>query len=297
MPFIEELKMFKQSTKHLIGMHLSISGGLHQAITRAEELNCSAVQFFSKNNRQWHTSSLSIDEIDRFKQALANSPTVLSTIIHASYLINIGSSDTAISQRATIALQDELSRAQQLGVDSLVFHPGSHKDSSDIECLDQIALNINHILSHVEPGKTKLLIETMAGQGTNVGYTFEQLLHIYRQIDQKNRIGFCLDTCHIFAAGYDISSSEAYEKVIAQFDSILGLQNLYVIHLNDSKKELGSRVDRHEHIGKGLLGIEAFKYIMNDSRLQHIPKILETPIDHPSDNLMNITTIRDLIDG
>lgn len=287
--------MSKQSVKPLIGMHLSITGGLSQVILRAEELNCSAVQFFSKNNRQWNAKALSQKEIDLFKDALARSISVQSTAIHASYLINIGSSDKIIAKKATLALQDELERAQQLEVESLVFHPGSHKNNSDIECLDQIATHINQIFNHIQPDKTKLLIETMAGQGTNVGYTFEQLSHIYNKIDQKERIGFCLDTCHIFAAGYDISSKETYEKVITQFDTILGLQNLHVIHLNDSKKSLGSRVDRHEHIGKGLLGIEPFRCIMNDPRLYHIPKILETPKDHPDDDHMNITTIRELI--
>lgn len=278
-------------------MHLSIAGGLDQVIARAEELNCSAVQFFSKNNRQWHTKPLSTEEIEKFKLAVTNSRTVQSTVIHASYLINIGSSDPLIAKKATVALQDELLRAQQLEVDHLVFHPGSHKDKSDIECLDQIASHINHILSTIDPGKTKLLIETMAGQGTNVGYTFEQLSHIYSQIDQKERVGFCLDTCHIFAAGYDISSADSYEKVIATFNTILDLKNLYVIHLNDSKKGLGSRVDRHEHIGKGLIGIEAFRSIMNDPRLKHIVKILETPVESPDDNLRNLTTIRELIDN
>lgn len=287
--------MPKQNAKPLIGMHLSIAGGLDQAIARAEELNCSAVQFFSKSNRQWYTKPLSVEEIEKFKLAIVNSPTVQSTVIHASYLINIGSSDPLIAKKATLALGDELLRAQQLGVDHLVFHPGSHKDNGEIECLDQIASNINHILSAIAPGKTKLLIETMAGQGTNVGYTFEQLFHIYSQIDQKERVGFCLDTCHIFAAGYDISSTDTYEKVITTFNTILDLKNLHVIHLNDSKKGLGSRVDRHEHIGKGLIGIEAFRSIMNDQRLKHIAKILETPVESPDDNLKNLTTIRELI--
>lgn len=289
--------MSKQSNKTLIGMHLSISGGLNQVITRAEELNCSAVQFFSKNNRQWHAKPLSEEEIDTFKQAVASSPTIRSTIIHASYLINIGSPDKISAQKATIALQDELVRAQQLDVDHLVFHPGSHKGSGPFECLDQIASNINLIFNNVKPGKTKLLIETMAGQGTNVGYTFEQLLHIYNKIDQKNRAGFCLDTCHIFAAGYDITSSEAYEQMIDQFENTLGLHNLHVIHINDSKKELGSRIDRHEHIGKGHLGVQPFRYIMNDQRLKNIPKILETPVESPDDNLRNLTTIKELIDS
>jgi deoxyribonuclease-4 len=287
--------MSKKINQPLIGIHLSIAGGLNRAILKAEELNCSAVQFFSKSNRQWSSKTLSNEEINLFKQTLEHSPTVQKTVIHASYLINIGSLDINIAKKSALALQDELERAQQLGVDNLVFHPGSHKEKSDTECLDQIAIHINQILNDITPGKTKLLIETMAGQGTNVGYTFEQLLRIYTKVDQKQRVGFCLDTCHIFAAGYDISSSKSYEKTIAQFDKTLGLHNLHVIHLNDSKKELGSRIDRHEHIGKGLLGIEAFRYIMNDPRLQHIPKILETPKDNDDDDLINIETIKSLI--
>lgn len=280
----------------LLGAHLSVAGGLHQAIIKAEELNCTAVQFFSKNNRQWHTNPLSTQEIEKFKEARASSK-IRSTIIHASYLINIGSLDQQISNKATTALQEELTRAEQLEVDHLVFHPGSHKNSGEIACLDMIALNINHILNNIKPGKTKFSIETMAGQGTNVGSSFEQLAHIYNAVEQKDRVGFCLDTCHIFAAGYDILTKEAYQNVMAKFDAILGLHKLQVIHLNDSKKPLGSRVDRHEHIGQGQLGIEPFRYIMNDIRLEHVPKILETPKDNDEHDAMNLAVIRGLVEG
>ncbi len=286
-----------QQQKHrlLLGAHMSISGGLDQAIIQADQIGCTTVQFFSKSNRQWYAKPLTNTDITQFKKAVASS-SIQATIIHASYLINIGSPDGQISKRATAALQDELMRAEQLAVDYLVFHPGSHKQEGEAACLNRIAHNINLILSQVEADTTKLLLETMAGQGSSVGHTFEQLAFIFQAIEQKDRVGICLDTCHIFAAGYNISSRSGYERVLKSFDAIIGLDKLYTLHINDSKKAFGSRVDRHEHIGKGTLGSEPFRYIFNDKRLAHIPKILETPKDSIKDDVQNLRRIKRLIE-
>lgn len=280
--------------KHLLGAHLSISGGLHHAIIQAQKIGCTAVQFFSKNNRQWHAKPLEKSDIELFKQTLQKSR-IRSVIIHASYLINIGSPDKASSQKAFIALKDEFIRAQQLNADFLVFHPGSHKQTNSYDCLDQIAASLNHIFDQTEQTKTKLLIETMAGQGSSVGHSFEQLAHIYHQVKHTDRLGICFDTCHVFAAGYDISNEDGYAQTMRQFELLLGLDALCAIHINDSKKHRGSLVDRHEHIGQGAIGLSAFGNILNDPRLTHVPKILETPLDHPDDHEKNLRVLHGLI--
>lgn len=281
-----------QKTPLILGSHMSVVGGLEQAIIRAQAIGCTAVQFFSKSNRQWASKPLTNAEITLFKQTLATSE-IISTTIHASYLINIGSPDPATAERSRDALADEYARACALDVDHVVFHPGSHLKDGEQPCLERIAQYINSILASAPAGKTKLVLETMAGQGSGVCYTFEQLAFVIDRVEKKERIGICLDTCHIFAAGYNLS--QQYTEVMDAFDAILGLKYLSVIHLNDSKKELGSRVDRHEHIGTGKIGLEAFKELLNDSRLWHISKILETPKDSDLDDIRNIETIKKLL--
>jgi deoxyribonuclease-4 len=275
----------------ILGAHMSASGGLEQALIRAQALGCTAVQFFSKSNRQWHAKPLTENEIALFRNTYEQS-SLLSCTIHACYLINIGSPVSAVAEQSRNALAQEYSRAVALGVDHLVFHPGAYIQGNETACLEQIATHINSILNGTS-GETKLVLETMAGQGSTVCYNFEQLAYIMQRVEQKERIGVCLDTCHIFAAGYDIA--EHYHDVIQQFEAIIGLSYLSVIHLNDSKKELGSRVDRHEHIGKGKIGLAAFRNLMQDKRLTHVSKILETPKDTESDDLLNLTILRGLL--
>lgn len=277
----------------LLGSHMSIAGGLEQTLVRAQALGCNAVQFFSKSNRQWHAKPLTDIEIDLFKKTLAAS-TIVSTTIHASYLINPGSPDPATAKRSRDALAEEYARACALGVDHLVFHPGAHLNQGETDCLDRIAQCMNSILKDAPATKTKLVPETMAGQGSSVGYTFEQLAYLVSNIEKKEQIGICLDTCHVFAAGYDLK--DKYAQVIDQFDATIGLAYLSVIHVNDSKKELGSRVDRHEHIGQGCIGERAFQSLFTDERLAHISKILETPKDSDLDDLKNIAKIMGLIE-
>ncbi len=278
----------------LLGAHLSIAGGFEKTIAEAQQIGCTAVQFFSKSNRQWLAKPLDSATALRFRQAVINSP-IKQVIIHACYLINIGSSDLKISTQSTQALYHELERAVMLDADALVLHPGSHKENSPQVCMDNIANNINTVLAMIPLGKTKLLLETMAGQGSSIGHTLEQLAYIYKQITYKDRVGICLDTCHMFAAGYDIATEKGYHDTIQQLDNLFGLDKIGAIHLNDSKKALGSCVDRHEHIGKGYIGLDGFRLIINDTRLEHIPKILETPLDHPEDHQRNIQVVKELI--
>lgn len=281
-----------QKTPLILGSHMSVVGGLEQAIIRAQAIGCTAVQFFSKSNRQWASKPLTDEEIALFKETLASS-SIASTTIHASYLINIGSPDPATAARSRDALADEYARGCALGVDHVVFHPGSHLKEGEQACLERIAHHINTILSAASESKTKLVLETMAGQGSGVCHTFEQIAYIIDRVEQKDRIGVCLDTCHVFAAGYNLAQD--YTQVMTMFDAVLGLGRLSVIHVNDSKKELGSRVDRHEHIGQGHIGLEAFKSLFNDPRLWHISKILETPKDSDLDDIRNIETIKGLL--
>lgn len=277
----------------LLGAHISIAGGFDQAIVRGESIGCTAIQIFTKSNRQWTAAPIGEDAIIAFKNARKHS-SITQVIAHAAYLINIGSPHEHIRTKSTQAVIDELHRCHQLGIPYLVMHPGAHGTEPINECLTRIAEQINHILT-IDTGTTTLVLETMAGQGTNVCDSFEQLAYIYQQVTHKKRFGICFDTCHVFAAGYDLQTKEAYNNTWKIFDNILGRDLLKVIHLNDSKKPLGMHVDRHEDIGKGKLGLDAFKFIMNDSRLFDIPKILETPKESLRDDWRNMRTLADLV--
>jgi deoxyribonuclease-4 len=262
----------------LIGAHISIAGGLDQAPSRGEEIGCTAIQIFTKNQVQWKARPLSSLEIVNYRQALANS-SIQSVVAHNSYLINLASPEEKLLNKSRQAFVDEMDRAESLGIQSLIFHPGSYKNADENVGLRLIADSIDFVYQQRPDFRLKLLLETTAGQGTSLGYSFEQLKWIIDRIADPDRVGVCLDTCHIFAAGYDIRSQLSYEKTFDRFDQVIGLEKLQAIHLNDSKKELGSRVDRHEHIGQGQIGLEAFRLIMNDLRFVNVPKLLETPGD------------------
>ncbi len=277
----------------LLGAHISVSGGLEQAFIRGQSIGCTAIQIFTKSNRQWFAKNLTSEAIDLFKKTWAAS-IIQSVIVHAAYLINIGSSNPEIVTKSTQALKKELSRCEQLGITYLVLHPGSRGVSPEKISLTQIAEQLDQVLEST-PGKTMVLLETMAGQGSNVCYQFEQLASIYQASRNKSRIGICFDTCHVFAGGYDMRTKETYERTWQLFDAILGLDLLKAIHINDSKKSLGSRVDRHEHIGKGQLGYEPFRLLFNDKRFFDIPKILETPKEQLVDDLVNMKKIVSLL--
>lgn len=260
----------------LLGAHFSIAGGLHQALVTAKRYGCTALQLFTKNSNTWKERIVTDEEVSQFHQAREDAG-ITAIASHTSYLINLASPEGRKLHISKEALIHELNRSASLAIPYVVLHPGAHMEIGEEKGCIRVAETINEIFDRVPPSGTRLLLETTAGQGTNVGYTFEQLALIIEHTTDKDRVGICFDTCHTFAAGYDIRTPEAYEKTIANFHRILGLNQLCLIHLNDSKKGLGSRIDRHEHIGKGEIGSAAFKEIMNDERLENVPKILETP--------------------
>ncbi|KKP36007.1 MAG: putative endonuclease 4 [candidate division TM6 bacterium GW2011_GWF2_32_72] len=278
----------------LLGAHMLISDGFDKAIEKGESINCTAIQIFTKSNRQWRAKQITEKEISDFKLAWKNS-SVEVVIAHASYLINLASPDKDIQKKSIEALAIELERCEQLGIPYLVLHPGSSLESSIQDALLIVAENIDNALEQIST-KTNILLETMAGQGSSLGKTFEQLAEIRKHIKHKEKIGFCFDTCHAFAAGYDFSNPKSYKIMWKHFDDVLGLANLKAIHVNDSKFDQGSQKDRHENIGKGKIGIEAFRLIMNDKNLINVPKILETPKDKDlKEDQINLKTLKKLI--
>lgn len=260
--------------KH-IGPHVSASGGVFNAPLNAHEVGASAFALFTKNQRQWFTSPLSEAEAEKFRQTCSDLGYSADFILpHDSYLINLGSPEEESLQKSRNSFIEEMQRCSQLGLTMLNFHPGSHLKKITVEeCLDRIAESINMALD--KTAGVTAVIENTAGQGSNLGFAFWQLKYIIDKVQDKSRVGICIDTCHTFTAGYDLK--DGYESVWKEFDEVVGLEYLRAIHLNDSKKELATRVDRHDSIGKGFLGIDFFRNIMKDSRFDNIPLILETP--------------------
>ena len=259
-----------------IGAHVSASGGVANAPLNAAKIEASAFALFTKNQRQWEAKPLTAESINAFKKNCADNGFAPEHILpHDSYLINLGHPEAEKLEKSRAAFLDEMQRCEQLGLTLLNFHPGSHlKQISERECLSIIAESINFALAQTR-GVTAV-IENTAGQGTNLGYRFDHLAEIINQVEDKTRVGVCIDTCHTFAAGYDLTTPESCETVFTEFESMVGFEYLRGMHLNDSKKGLGSRVDRHHSLGKGELGLEIFRYIMNDARFDDIPMILET---------------------
>ena len=279
----------------IFGAHESISGGVFNAIMRGQEATCDAVQIFNKSNSQWRAKQLKSDEVDQYFAAVEET-CVTVACSHSSYLINIGSPDDALQAKSRNSLQEETERCNLLKVPNLVFHPGSHVGSGEEPGMDRIAENMNDVLSNIPDNTVTLCLETTAGQGSNLGYTFEQIAYMLDRVEDKDHIGVCLDTCHIFAAGYAITNPKDYKKTIKSFDDIIGLKKLKIVHTNDSKTEFGSKKDRHEHIGEGHIGIEAFENFVNEKRFKEIPFILETPKgDDLSDDIENLEKLRSLV--
>ncbi|HLB40318.1 MAG TPA: deoxyribonuclease IV [Candidatus Babeliales bacterium] len=278
----------------LLGAHLSISGGLEQALITGAQIGCTAIQIFTKSNRQWQARPITAAAAALFQRTQEISG-VQVVGAHASYLINLAAPNLAIQHKSVTGLAVELQRCTQLQIPYLILHPGNGLGLTDPECARLIATNIDHALA-ASPGQTKILLENMAGQGTSFGTHFNQLAAIYQHVKHKARVGFCLDTCHAWAAGYDWSTPAGYDALWRDFTQNLNLAQLHFIHLNDSKQPLGSQVDRHEHIGQGQIGLAAFKLLMNDQRFWHIPKILETPKAHDvADDVKNLTTLVNLL--
>ncbi len=268
---------FNFTVMKFIGAHVSAAGGVENAPVNAHSIGATAFALFTKNQRQWEAPPLTQKSIDAFKANCEKYGYTPSQILpHDSYLINLGNPDRDALEKSRNAFLDEMVRCQQLGLDRLNFHPGSHLNKiSEEESLLLIADSINMALERTQ-GVTAV-IENTSGQGSNLGYTFDQIRYIIDHVNDQSRVGVCIDTCHAFTAGYDISTPEAFAKTFSHFDRVIGFKFLKGIHLNDTKKGLGSRVDRHENVGDGLLGIEPFRLIMTDPRFNGIPIILETP--------------------
>ncbi len=259
-----------------VGAHVSASGGVYNAPINAKKIGAKAFALFTKNQRQWKAKPLDEETITKFKVNLEKAEILPKHVLpHDSYLINLGHPEEEKRQKSLDAFIDEVQRCEQLGLDRLNFHPGSHlKKISEETCLERIAESMNKTLQ--ETKDVILVIENTAGQGSNLGYKFEHLAYLIDNSIDKSRVGVCIDTCHMFTAGYDIRTREAYDKTWNIFDEIIGFDYLRGMHINDSKPELGSRVDRHDSLGKGKIGLDAFRFIMNDPRMDDIPLILET---------------------
>jgi deoxyribonuclease-4 len=274
---------------------MSISGGMYRAFERAALTGCTTMQVFTKNNNRWEARPYTPGDIEQYRLARAGSP-VAPVLAHAAYLINLCAVDGEVLRKSRAALRDELGRCEALGISGLILHPGSHVGAGEKDGIKRIAESLN--LAHADtPGyRTRSILETTAGQGSAIGYRFEQLGGIIDLVDEKDRVGVCFDTCHVFAAGYDISTEGGWEETIGAFDDVIGLRRLSAIHVNDSRKERGSRVDRHDHIGKGKIGLPGFRMLMNDPRMENVPKILETEkSDDMHEDIENMNVLRSLI--
>lgn len=260
----------------LIGAHTSIAGGFHRAIERGEAAGCRVVQVFTGSNQQWASRPVEAGAARQFRSAARRSR-VRPVSSHACYLINVAASDPAIRARSRQALREEIERAEALGIPHLVLHPGAHTGAGADEGIRRAADSLEAVLANTAASPVRVLLENTAGQGTSLGWRFEELAAILERLGDPPRLGVCLDTCHAFAAGYDLRTPAAYAASMKALDEAVGLRRVRLLHLNDSRGALGSRLDRHEHIGRGQLGREAFRSVLRDRRLSRVPKVLETP--------------------
>jgi len=286
--------MPKTKQKLLIGAHVSIAGGVFNAPHNGKEAGCEVVQIFTKSSNQWRAKPLTDEDAEKLAAAQEETGVTVACA-HDSYLINLASPDKALHDKSYKAFFEEMQRCDLLDVPNLVMHPGSHVGSGEEAGLKKIAESFNRMFADDPDGRVTICLETTAGQGTNLGYSFEQLAQIIEMVENKKRLGVCLDTCHIFAAGYAIGTEKDYKATMREFDRILGMKKLRIIHFNDSKKDFGSKVDRHEEIGKGAIGKKPFGFFMNDARLAKIPKILETPKESAADDIRNLKVLRSLV--
>ncbi len=285
----------------ILGAHMSIAGGYHKSVELAAAAGCDCVQLFTKNNNQWRAKPISDEESSQFKQAL-RSLNISHPISHSSYLINLASPDEALRNKSVDAMVEELRRADQLGISGVVMHPGSFTTSTESLGIMAIARSIDEIFEQFvqadEPVKTKLLLETTAGQGSNLGWQFEHLRDIIELCNHQDFLGICLDTCHMFAAGYPLADRNDYQRTIKHLLRTVGKRRIKAIHLNDSLKPFGSRRDRHAAIGKGEMGLEPFRHLLNDPRFAKVPMYLETPKGTHDDedlDVINLRTLRSLL--
>ncbi|MBI5192864.1 MAG: deoxyribonuclease IV [Nitrospirae bacterium] len=276
----------------LLGAHTSIAGGIDKAIERGDSLHCTAIQIFTKNSNQWKGKTLSPDEIEHYHDLKKRSK-IKTVIAHDSYLINLASGSDELRLKSVEALTDEVERCRMLEIPVIVIHPGAHLGIGEDAGIKNIADSLNAVMEKTDGSGVSIALEITAGQGTCIGHRFEHLARIIALVKDKERVRTCLDSAHLFAAGYDISSPEGYKNVIDEFDRVIGLDRLSCFHVNDSKKGLNSRVDRHEHIGKGFIGKEFFSLLMRDKRFENIPKIIETPKDKDlKEDRINLSLLR-----
>ncbi len=277
----------------LFGAHMSIAGGYYKAVLAAQEHRCESVQLFTKNNNQWHGKELSTEDIRHFRQTLRET-NLRSPLAHDCYLINLASPAQDLYRRSVDAFVIEMHRAEALGLSYLVTHPGAATDGDERAGLLRVAQALDEVHARCPRFQVRVLLETTAGQGTSLGHRFEHLAEILAKVKQPERLGVCLDTCHVFAAGYPLAPEKEYRATFRQFHRLIGLTQLKAFHVNDSLKPQGSRVDRHAHIGKGHMGLEPFRLLVNDRRFRRLPMILETPKLSPKGKDMDIVNLRTL---
>ncbi|HEU5087574.1 MAG TPA: deoxyribonuclease IV [Roseiflexaceae bacterium] len=276
------------------GAHMSISGGLHHALAHGTRAGCDTVQLFTKNQQQWRARPLTSVDIDAFERA-KQEHIMAPLLVHDSYLINLASPKDDLWQKSIEAFGEELDRCRQLGIPYLVTHPGAHTGSGEQAGLQRVAEALNRLFDAQVGGDTTVLIETTAGQGSTLGYRFEHLAELIDRVEHSERLAVCVDTCHMLAAGYDFRTPETYAATFEAFDRIVGLDRIKAFHLNDSVKDVGSRTDRHAHIGDGFVGLEGFRLVVNDPRFIGLPMILETPKgDDLAEDIENLTKLRNL---
>ena len=280
-----------------IGAHMSITGGMHKALARGEEVGCETIQLFVKSNMQWKVTPLTEEAVQQFT-ATRKATGISPLVSHLSYLVNLAATDRITLKRSRQTFPIEHEYTERLGIEYLVIHPGAHMGAGEAAALKKIARYLNAVHKKTTDYRSKILLETTAGQGTYVCYRFEHIARILEMLDEPERVGVCYDTSHTFAAGYDIRTETAYRKTFREFDKVVGLKWLKVFHLNDSKAAFESRVDRHEHIGRGHLGLEPFRLLLNDRRFKKLPMILETPKGEEkgvSLDAINLGTLRSLL--
>lgn len=287
-----------------LGAHMSAAGGVYKAFERGDEVGCDSMLVFTKSNRQWQAKPITDQDVENYRKEAAKYEHIQPVAVHASYLINIASPKPDLWEKSYQALKDEVERAASFDIPFITFHPGSYMNSDEASGLEKIAGGLQRLLAEtaVSAPQVTICLETMAGQGTNLGYKFEHLAQIIEQAGGDERLGVCFDTCHVFAAGYDIRAKNAYTETINQFEQVIGLDRLKCFHLNDSKFELGSKKDRHAHIGEGFIGLDGFAHFVNDKRWAEHGAHLETPKTKENDDgtevemdAVNLTRLRELI--
>jgi deoxyribonuclease IV len=289
-------KLKRNPQRPILGAHESIAGGYFRAVETARDYGCDCVQLFTRNNNQWRAKPITPAEAQQFRQALTESG-LSHPLAHASYLINLASPDDALWQKSIAAFVVELQRAETLGIPYVVLHPGSYTTGSEAGGLQRIVAALDEIHAQTRGIEAQCLLETTAGQGTSLGCRFEHLAALFEGVAEPGRLGVCFDTCHVFAAGYPLDTLRHYRSTMRAFDGLVGLERIKAFHLNDSRRELGSRIDRHEHIGRGRIGLDAFRHLLCDGRFRRVPMYLETPKGQENGvdwDVLNLRTLREL---